>query len=116
MLDIELIDSTIHELEEEETNFANCQKLASLYTVKKFYEEEHPTQQKVEVELNDILPQYRKYCEVKRHYQLKEATDQQVLDSLKEVCKEIREFFHTLYSSTDMQEEREQLDMLIKSL
>ena len=115
MLDLEMIDNTIEELENGETNFMNCQKLASLYTIKQFYKSLEETQA-VESELSDILPQYRKYCEVKRHYQLKEASEAQVLNSLEAVCKEISEFFHTLYSSTDMPEERERLKILIQDL
>lgn len=116
MLDLELIDNTIDELEQEDTNFSICEKLAALYTVKHFYKAEKEPIQGVEKEYHDILPQYKQYCDIKQHYQLNQASKQQVLDSLKRTCKEIQEFFHTLYSSTDMPEEREQLDELIRSL
>ena len=116
MLDLEMIDTTIEELENSDTNFVNCQKLASLYVVRHFYEGSSEPAQPVEVELRDILPQYKKYCEIKRHYQLNEISEQQVLSSLEAVCKEISEFFHTLYSSTDMPEEREQLKVLLQDL
>ena len=116
MLDFQLIDNTIEELENEDTNFANCQKLASLYTIKQFYENHLKDTQKVESELNDILPSYRQYQEVKRHYQMSEATDTQVVNSLQVVCKEISEFIHTLYSSTDMQDERDVIQSMVSQL
>lgn len=116
MLDINLIDETIKELENEDTNFSNCQKLASLYTVKEFYEKHLQTADQVQLELHDILPQYNRYCEVKKKYQLGEVASEQVLDSMMLLCQEIEEFLHTLYSSTDIEPERQQLRGLIQSL
>lgn len=116
MLDLEMIDNTIEELEQGDTNFATCQKLASLYTVKQFYGKQSEPTQEVEAELSDILPQYRIYCRIKRNYQLGEASETRVLNSLKGVCKEIEEFFQILYRSTDMPEERSQLKTLVQKL
>ena len=113
MLDLQMIDNTIEELENGDTNFTNCQKLASLYIIKQFNQQ--PTHE-VENELNDILPSYRQYQEVKRHYQLGEVSDIQVVNSLQVVCKEISEFIHTLYSSTDMQNERDVIQNMISQL
>ena len=116
MLDISLINETIKELEEDNTNFSNCQKLASLYTIKEYYDKHLQAADQVELELHDILPQYNRYCEIKKKYQLGEVASEQVLDSMKLLCQEIEEFIHTLYSSTDMEPEREQLRSLIQSL
>ena len=117
MLDLEMIDNTIKELENDDTNFVNCQKLASLYIVRQYYEPPKDLNSTaVEQELNDILPKYRQYCEVKKRYQLNQATNQQVIDVLKDLCREIQEFYHTLYSGTDMPEERDELLNLVKSL
>ena len=115
MLDLDVINSTIEELENGDTNFTTCQKLSSLYIVRKFYGERTNSTHPVESELEDILPQYRKYCKLKREYQLSMATQAQVVDSLKLVCKEIEEFLSTLYSSTDMPEEREIIQNLLHS-
>ena len=113
MLDLQMIDNTIEELENGDTNFMNCQKLASLYIIKQFNQQ--PTHE-VETELNDILPSYRQYQEVKRHYQLGEVSDIQIINSLNAVCKEISEFLHILYSSTDTQIERDTIVSMIKKL
>lgn len=106
-MNIEEISNTIEELENGDTTFVNCQKLASLYIVRENFKIDYQRMvTPVEEELNDILPQYQTYCEVKRRYQLNEVTEPAVIDSLNRVCKEIREFLHTLYSGTDMEQER----------
>ena len=113
MLDIHAIEETIAELEQSSTNFENCRNLASLYIVRDHYTH---TSDNVEAELKDILPQYRMYCEVKRKYQFHELTKSAVILAMNDLCDEITEFFHTLYRSTDTQEERDQLEELIKQL
>ena len=116
-MDLRLIADTIHELENGETTFENCYKLASLYVVRDHLEHALlPVTDNVEDELQDILPQYRKYCETKKKFQLKETTKDEVIDSLHSVGQEIREFIQTLYSNTDTPEEREYLVKLLHSL
>ena len=109
------INNTVVELENGDTNFANCQKLASLYIIQDRYNRNIPSNN-VENELNDILPQYQNYCTVKRKYQLNEVTENAVINSIYKVCDEITEFLKTLYGSTDMQEERDAIIQMIKSL
>ena len=112
MLDLELVDNTIKELENSDTTFITCDKLASLYIVRYFNEsavnrviiDESPDN--VQRELADILPSYKQYCEIKRDYQLNHVGKEAVIDKIAAVCKEITEFLHTLYSSTDLPEER----------
>lgn len=116
MIDLNEIDDTIRDLEGKPTTLENCKILADMITIKQFYTVPAQVTNPVEDELRDILPQYKNYCKIKRRYQLGEASEPQVLNSLKVVCKEIDEFFHTLYSSTDMPEEREQLQLLIQRL
>ena len=70
----------------------------------------------VKVELDDILPQYKLYVAAKRRYQLGETTDEYVINALKGVCKEIREFIQALYSSTDMVKERRLLKEMVTSI
>ena len=109
MLDREEIANTIEELENGETNFSNCQKLAMLYIV----QEHLNPKSEVEKELNDVLPRYNMYRIIKRQYQMGEVTKDAVVRSIQDVTREIHEFIHTLYSNTDMEEEREALmDML----
>lgn len=49
-------------------------------------------------------------------YQLNELPKQTVVYAMKDVCKELNEFVHILYSNTDMQEEREEIKNLIANL
>ena len=114
MLSITEINNTITELENGDTTFANCQRLASLYIVRDKFPINHVNA--VEHELSDILPQYKNYCAVKRKYQLNELTVDAVINSISGVCKEIQEFIETLYGSTDTQEERERIKQMIQSL
>ena len=111
MLNITEINNTITELENGDTTFANCQKLASLYIVR----DKFPVNA-VEHELSDILPQYKNYCAVKRKYQLNELTVDAVINSVNGVCKEIQEFIEILYGSTDTPEERERIRQMIQNL
>lgn len=70
----------------------------------------------VKEELSDILPEYTKYREIKRKYQKKELTESAVILAMQNVCSEIRQFIQTLYSSTDMQEERNQIHKMLENL
>lgn len=115
MLDMQEVRNTIEELEAGDTNFNNCQKLAILYTVRNNYNAGGYVD-KVESELSDILPQYRNYCKVKRAFQLQQVTSDKVIFSMHNVCKEIREFIQTLYSNTDIPEEREELKTMVQGL
>lgn len=119
-MDMYLIDSTIEELENSDTTFTNCERLASLYIIKEHYKNYPPVLRglydDVEEELNEIAPQYRTYCDIKRNYQKGDASKEAVLTSLKKVCKEIEEFTRILYSSTDMPEERKLLKQCADSI
>lgn len=112
MLDLQMIENTITELEHADTNFANCEKLASLYIIREY----NTTTNEVTEELSDILPHYNIYCEKKREYKMDNLTSSAVISALDTVCREIKEFMSTLYSSTDMQEEREKLNTLITDM
>lgn len=116
MLDVDEIENTIKDLENGDTTFDTCIKLASLYIVLDKYKQSERAEDEVELELNDILPQYKKYCEIKRAYQLKITSKDAVLDSMRIVCTEIKEFIENLYSHTDTQEERELITELIMQL
>lgn len=115
MLSIEEINNTIEELENGNTTFDACIKLSALYNVRDRLTNKLPANE-TEQELSEILPQYKMYCEVKRKYQLNELTSDAVLLSMEDVCREIKEFIQTLYSSTDMEEEREQINNMLSYL
>ena len=115
MLDLDQISNTIEELENGATTFDNCLKLASLYIVKDHLNNAVERMSnsitpaagdQVETELADILPHYRKYCEVKREWQLQGVDRHHVIQEMEFVCKEVIEFVQSLYSCTSMPEER----------
>lgn len=53
---------------------------------------------------------------MKREYQLGNTSKDNVIVSMNNVCKEIKEFISLLYSSTDMQEERDLLHNMIETI
>ena len=115
MLNLDQINDTIAELENSATTFDTCLKLASLYIVREHQNNvvetkvpsESPAQiDQVESELADVLPYYRKYCEVKRAWQMQNADQEHVIQGMERVCNEIREFVQTLYSGTSSSSER----------
>ena len=118
MLNIEEINNTIEELENGNTTFDNCLKLASLYIVRQNIKNANltPNFNEISHEYADILPQYHRYVEIKRKYQLGELTERAVENSIGGVCKEIYEFIHTLYSCTDMPVERDSIKDMISKL
>lgn len=116
-MNLQEINNTITELENSDTTFSNCQKLADLYIVRNYCNKQ-PTRVNNDVlkELNDILPMYSEYCRVKRKYQLKEVTSEAVIDAIHEVAREIKEFIKTLYANIETQEEKEELTNMIAEL
>ena len=73
-------------------------------------------QNPVEQEVREILPQYEKYCSVKRMFQMREIGEQAVFESMAIVCLEIEEFINTLYSSTDTDTERQIIKGMLGNL
>ena len=114
-MDINLIDRTIEELESSETNFASCADLASLYIVRNYYK---PTQHltAVDSELADISPSYEHYKAIKREYQLGKTSEDVVITSMRQVCKEIIEFITALYCSAELADERNIIRNAIKNV
>jgi len=111
-MNIEDINRTINELEQDATTFSNCEKLAHLYIVRQFQKDGLKTMvdvlpsNNIARELSDIFPYYEKYCNAKRDYQLNHGSADIVLSTLQALCREILEFIQILYSSTDIPEER----------
>lgn len=120
MLSLEELDNTISDLENSLQTFTDCQRLADLYIIREYQKSALNSivecSDGVYKELNDILPQYKNYCMIKKRYQLNELPKQTVVYAMKDVCKELGEFLHILYSNTDTQEEREEIKNLVANL
>ena len=110
-MDISEIERTIKQLEDGDTTLESCRKLATLYVVR-----DNLTTDNVEKELNDIVPCYRRYIQIKRDYQTGRATDDLLVNSMESVCKEITEFIETLYNNTELFKERLKIEKTIKEL
>lgn len=115
MLNISTINDLIEELENGDTSLSNIRNLSALYNVKTHLlgSNNYDTTTK---ELKDILPSYLQYIDTKRKYQLHEISEDAVYINMKELCREIKEFIQSLYSSTDTQKERDLLQSMIKEI
>lgn len=110
-MDIEIINENIKILEDSETSLENIQELALLYTVKNNFSGD-----KVESELSDILPAYKKYLDAKRKFQMKEIDDTPMVDYMKLLCKEIQDFVLLLYNNTHTRKERHYIEETLSYL
>ena len=108
------IENTIEELESGETTFVNCQKLASLYTVRDHFREQD--QAANVVPRRSVLQTYLDYCEIKGQYQKHMLPAESVAESLGYVCEELKELIGLLYSNSDMEMERNMLIECVQSL
>ena len=108
---MQAITKMIEELEKAETSLSNIRNLSALYIVKN-----NLTKDKIQDELDDILPSYIRYVNTKRKYQLHQTTEEDVYINMKQLCTEIKEFIHTLYSCTDTPREREMIKLMLKEI
>ena len=70
------VNEAIKELQESSLTLSNARNLSALINIRDYLQNStQGTPDSLERELNDILPQYREYCAVKRQYQLGRATD-----------------------------------------
>lgn len=115
-MDLNKINDMIDELETSEPSFSNIRNLASLYIVKSHLLGDKNYSNTNVKELDDILPSYLQYLETKRKYQLHEINEDSVIIHLNQVCKELNDFLHLLYSSTDTAKERTILNNFIEKL
>ena len=107
MIDLDEIETTINTLENGFTTFENCEKLAYLYICRENLKRGlNALVDNVMSELDDILPYYMKYRDIKRRYQTNQAIDNEVVQGIQDVCQELQEFIDKLYYSTDMNKER----------
>ena len=109
-MDMLEIENTIEELENGPTTFDNAIKLSALYSVRDNLNSD------TEKELEDILPQFRMYVAVKKGYQLKELTADDLKFAMRSMCRDIEEFIETLYNNTELQEERDTIHNMLQSL
>lgn len=108
------VNDAIKELQESSLTLSNARNLSALINVRDYLQ--NSAQRKpdsLERELNDILPQYREYCAVKRQYQLGRATEDLVVASMRLVCKEVKEFLLILYQNTDTKIERNMIKRML---
>ena len=110
MIDLDMIEDTIEDLEQEPLTLDLCEKLATLYicrdNAKSRLNRKIDTSESVLNELNDIIPSYRKYVETKTRYQKYEVVEQMVIIAMQNLCDEITDFVSELYHNTETEAER----------
>lgn len=67
-------------------------------------------------EYKDILPRYEYYKNAKIRYQTGEITEQALVSSVNDMCREIYEFCEILYTNADTAAEKQQYLSLFQSL
>lgn len=112
-MNIDSINSMINDYERAETSLSNIRNLSALYNVRKYLKE---SVDNTTNELDDILPSYLKYVNIKRDYQRHKISEEPVYTEMKNLCKEIREFISSLYKCTDTQRERNILTTALKDM
>ena len=116
-MNINLIEENLQMLSNSDTTFDNVQELAMLSIAHDYLKNRSErTTDSVRAELNDIVPSYDRYKEIKRKYQMGESSKESVIDSLQRVCKETYEFLLILYSNTDFQDERSCIQNLLENV
>lgn len=116
-MDVIAIREAINTLEQADTTVDNVRELASLYICKDKLEEGLKTMvDGVKQEYDDILPYYMKYRDTKRRYQRNEAIDSEIIQGIKDVCRELKEFIDMLYQHTDMNKERLCIKDMIRTM
>ena len=117
-MDITSIAEAIKNLEAGDTTYDTVQELASLYIVYEHLVDfsDFLRRDDVNEELQDIMPYYMKYRDIKRRYQFNQTNEGEVIQGIKNVCQEITEFIEALYSGTDMNKERRYIKDMISKL
>lgn len=115
-MDINKINAKIKELEDSEESLSNIRNLSCLYIVRTNMSTDNITSDNVTEELKDVLPSYIQYVNMKRKYQKGDISKEKVISYLLQVCDEIEEFIHALYSGTDTPEERDVIGQLIMKI
>lgn len=111
------INAGINELFNSPLTLSNARNLSALIVVQSYMK--NAIQSKpdaLEQELNDILPRYKEYCNIKRDYQLGKLSEDDIIISMRRVCKEVKEFLLSLYENTETAQERTQLKTMLKEI
>lgn len=99
-MDIRNISETIEELENSDTTYENCMKLASLYIVMDKFKSD------TETKLNDLTPQYRMYTAVKHEVDIGKLSMDDLMFAVKSICSSIEDFVNALFNNTSYNEEK----------
>ena len=113
-MDIDIIEKVIKDLENSEETEENVTLLSSLYIVRK-----NLISSKIPQSSHDNytqFPYYEKYVSTKKKYQLKQTTEGEVIQDVKNVCMELKNLVSTLYCSTDMNKERLCIRQMLQEL
>ena len=116
-MNLKEVNEAINELLNGPLTLSNARNLSALIVVQSYLQ--NAVQSKpdsLEQELNDILPRYKEYCEVKRDYQLGKIPKDDIIISMRRVCKEVNEFLLSLYENTETAEERTMLKTMLKDV
>lgn len=110
------VNEAINELQESSLTLSNARNLSALINVREYLQNAIQSKpDSLEAELNDILPQYKNYCEVKRQYQMHKLSDDVVI-AMRKVCKEVKEFLLILYQNTDTKIERTMIKNMVSDV
>ena len=71
--------------------------------------------EKVQSEIDDILPAYKRYSDEKTKFQHDDSSKENVLKYQNMVCREIFDLIKTLYSCSDMPLERVNVQNMIQA-
>ena len=113
-MDINIIEKAIEDLENSEETEENVTLLSSLYIVRKnlnsskFSQSSHDNYTQ--------FPYYEKYISTKRKYQLNQTTEGEVIQDMKNMCRELKMLVSTLYCNTDMNKERLCIRQMLQEL
>ena len=116
-MNVEDINTIIQELQDSEITPSNTRFLASLYIIKDKMEKPVTRHDNTSnKELQDVLPAFNHYVDVKRKYQMQQISDDALVQSMKFVVQELREFIQTLYCNTSTRKERIQIESMLTEL
>lgn len=120
MLDMELIEDSIAELEQDATSYENCIRLASLYICREINKNRNmsvlDTSNDVSHDSNDLFSTYNKYIDAKMRYQQYEVVDKMLIYAMSNLCHELTDFISNLYHNTETTAERALIVEMINNL
>lgn len=91
-------------------------ELVRIYGENEVSETDENSAEDIVKEYKDILPRYEYYKNAKIRYQTGEITEQALVVSVNDMCREIYEFCEILYTNADTAAEKQQYLSLFQSL